>query len=40
MTLEEIKSGESKNVEFKRKLPDDSKKYMKSFVAYAYSSGG
>lgn len=40
MTLEEIKSGESKNVEFKRKLPDDSKKYMKTIVAYANTSGG
>lgn len=40
MTLEEIKSGESKNVEFKVKLPDDSKKYMKTIVAYANTSGG
>ena len=40
MTLEEIKSGESKNVEFKVKPPDDSKKYMKTIVAYANTSGG
>lgn len=29
MTLDEIKNGESKNIEFKVQLPDDSKKYMK-----------
>ena len=40
MTLEEIKSGESKNVEFKIMLPDDSKNYMKTIVAYANTSGG
>lgn len=40
MTLEEIKNGESKNVEFKIMLPDDSKKYMKTIVAYANTSGG
>lgn len=40
MTLEEIKNGESKNVEFKIMLPDDSKKYMKTVVAYANTSGG
>lgn len=40
MTLDEIKNGESKNVEFKIMLPDDSKKYMKTIVAYANTSGG
>ena len=40
MTLEEIKSGESKNTEFKVRLPEDSKKYMKTIVAYANTSGG
>ena len=40
MTLEEIKCGESKNIEFKVQLPDDSKKYMKTIVAYANTSGG
>ena len=40
MTLEEIKNGESKNVEFKALLPDDSKKYIKTVVAYANTSGG
>lgn len=29
-----------KNVEFKVQLPDDSKKYMKTIVAYANTSGG
>ncbi len=28
MTLGEIKNGESKNIEFKVQLPDDSKKYI------------
>ena len=40
MTLEEIKNGESQNVEFKIVLPNDSKKYMKTVVAYANTSGG
>lgn len=40
MTLREIKKGESKNIEFKVQLPDDSKKYMKTIVAYANTSGG
>ena len=40
MTLEEIKNGESKNIEFKVQLPEDSKKYMKTIVAYANTSGG
>ena len=40
MTVEEIKNGESKNIEFKIQLPDESKKYMKTIVAYANTSGG
>ena len=40
MTLDEIKSGESKNIEFKVQLPDDSKKYMKTIVVFANTSGG
>ena len=40
MTIEEILAGESKNVEFKEKLPDKSMKYMKSVVAFANGSGG
>ncbi len=40
MTIEEILVGESKNVEFKEKLPDKSIKYMKSVVAFANGTGG
>lgn len=40
MTMEEILSGESKNVEFKESLPDKSIKYMKSVVAFANGTGG
>jgi len=40
MTLDEIKEGESNNVEFKVQLPDDNKKYMKTIIAYANTSGG
>lgn len=38
MTVEEILRGESKDLEFKEKLPEDSKKYMKTIVAF--SNGG
>lgn len=40
MTIEEILAGESKNIEFKESLPDRSKKYMKTVVAFANGSGG
>ena len=40
MTIEEILSGESKNVEFKKNLPEKSIKYMKSVVAFANGTGG
>lgn len=40
MTIKEIMSGESKNVEFKVALPEKSIKYMKSVVAFANCSGG
>lgn len=40
MTLEEIRHGESENIEFKVQLPDDSKKYMKTIVAFANTAGG
>ncbi len=40
MTIEELLSGESKNTEFKRELPENSKKYMKSVVAFANGVGG
>lgn len=40
MTIKDIISGESKNVEFKAALPEKSIKYMKSVVAFANCSGG
>ena len=40
MTMEEILAGESKNIEFKEKLPEKSIKYMKSVVAFANGTGG
>ena len=40
MTIEEILAGESKNIEFKEKLPEKSIKYMKSVVAFANGTGG
>ena len=32
--------GESKNVEYKEMVPEDSQKYMKSVVAFANGDGG
>lgn len=40
MTVEEIFCGESKDLEFKEKLPEDSKKYMKTIVAFSNGDGG
>ncbi len=40
MTMEEILSGESKNVEYKVQRPDRSIKYMKTVVAFANGKGG
>lgn len=40
MTIEEIMSGESQYLEFKRKIPEKSEKYMKTVVAFANGSGG
>ena len=40
MTIEEILTRESKNVEFKENLPEKSIKYMKSVVAFANGTGG
>ena len=40
MIIQEILSGESKNVEFKENLPERSIKYMKSVVAFANGNGG
>ena len=38
--LEEIKNGETNNIEFKRELPSDHKKYLKTVVAFANGFGG
>lgn len=40
MKLEDLLSGESKNIEFKEKLPEKSAKYLKSIIAFANTSGG
>jgi len=37
---DEINADESNRVEFKEKLPKDSKKYVKTTVAYSNSRGG
>ncbi len=40
MLLEEIKNGETNNIEFKREIPADHKKYLKTIVAFANGFGG
>ena len=40
MNIEEILSGESKNIEYKVSRPEKSIKYMKSVVAFANTAGG
>ena len=40
MIIDEIRRGESQNIEFKRELPNKSEKYIKTLAAYANSSGG
>ena len=40
MTIEELLRGESKTVEFKETLPQNSEKYTKTIVAYANTQGG
>ena len=40
MTLEEIRAGESQNLEFKVDIPAKSEKYMKTVVAFANGNGG
>lgn len=40
MTIEEIMHGESKYIEFKRELPSDSEKYVKTIIAFANTQGG
>jgi predicted HTH transcriptional regulator len=40
LLLKEIAAGESKTVEFKLELPEQSEKYIKTLVAYANTAGG
>ena len=40
MTVAEILQGETENLEFKETLPKDSKKYMKTIVAFSNGEGG
>lgn len=40
LTLQEILNGESKTIEFKVDIPENSKKYMKTVVGFANSAGG
>ena len=40
MAIDEILTGESKNVEFKVQRPEKSIKYMKTVVAFANGKGG
>ena len=40
MLADEIKTGESVNIEFKREVPKKSEKYIKSVVAFANTAGG
>lgn len=38
LTLQEILNGESKTIEFKVDIPENSKKYMKTVVGFANSA--
>lgn len=40
MNFQDIKQGESKNIEFKVELPKKSEKYIKTVIAFANTSGG
>ena len=40
MLVDEIKFGESVNIEFKREVPQKSEKYIKSVIAFANTAGG
>ena len=40
MLADEIKSGESINIEFKVEVPKKSEKYIKSVIAFANTAGG
>ena len=38
--MEELFAGESRNIEYKREVPGNSAKYMKTVVAFANGKGG
>lgn len=40
MELNEIKNGESRTLEFKKELPQDSSKWIETIVAFANGAGG
>ena len=40
MDINDILLGESQNLEYKRERPSDSKKYLKTVVAFANGTGG
>ena len=40
MNLEELRRGETKNVEFKVELPKKAERYTKTLVAFANTQGG
>lgn len=40
MLVDEIRAGESSNIEFKVDIPKKSEKYMKSIIAFANIAGG
>ena len=40
MLADEIKAGESVNIEFKCEVPKKSEKYIKSVIAFANTAGG
>ena len=40
LTIEEIRNDESKNIEFKEIIPQDSKKFLKTVSAYSNCAGG
>lgn len=40
MLADEIKAGESNNIEFKVEVPKKSEKYIKSVIAFANTAGG
>lgn len=40
MTLDELKKGESESVEFKKNIPQDKDKFLKTAIAFANGAGG